>query len=728
MRCSPNDFNVTIRMAPDALSSGVDIGPGGLRYVGDIAQTADSTNETADSPRWCIEVEALLGGGDKEAAVENDFFAWTTAALLLPPNGLMEFARRLVDQDPERAAALRDGRLPGSSTLRVVLTDVMRRVEVQRLDWPGRTLWAPESDRTGIDSPTYLEDGRVAWLTFGPEQPWRVMQSRDGVIEAQLLEGKAVRPVFLTHHDREEDVMVAMWLPAEKRCKVWPAAWQGDWETTFEVDMTVMPTSWLRHGEWLWVLAPACTSAVKVDGDDRNRVITWDSGNALGELFQHSLHDGRWLTVPTVEQSPNGRMRRNSLQWIDLKQELDAVPIGCSARPNVCRQGEEFWFAGSDDVRCGRAGEATHVVRPGFAQAVLATEERVYVGAMHGGSQSLQALDRQTLRELWRLDDTPLPSTLLAIPGGIMLGSSTQFWLIRESGEVVYRSESRRELTWQFLPDGHFAVAAGEELAIVAPDGSLARTRLMPWDGVLGGVVGELLLYGPGTSGWTQQTPAGYWLLNHEGDTVAELPLNGPPEGQYVPLQTQWGGQGRLLAVSLFEGRMLSMLSKTHGVQELGPLRPTTAVETGHAESTQVPLPAWLRPPRSHEHKVGWHTTNPRDDWAEAGVVFRQEGAVCVRGSYGGTTGVCPGNSLALHDGASVVMLGCTLQPGGIEIHGDCTLWLIDCEVGDLPWSLGGQGRVVLVNCRVSGAPPVWGASAGGVWRPTAPESLIVRR
>jgi hypothetical protein len=727
LRCSPTDFALSVREAPQDMVSGIDMDADGLRYVGHMLPAADIENKIRYLPRWCIEVRALQGGGENASAPESDLFAWTTAALLLPPLGLLAFAEQLVRVDADRAAALRDGRLPGSIALRVVLAEVMQKSDVALLSWSRRTVWTPESKQTTIIDPIWLKDGRLVWMTFGPGQPWRIMQERDGTIEVQVLDGDEARPVFLPHHDGTDDPMVAMWLPRVQRCKLWPAAWQSDWTTSFEVDMTVMPGSWLRHGDWLWVLAPACTSGVKISGVEPGRVVTWDSGTALGDVFRHALHDGRWLTVPTVEPGANGRMRRGSLQWIDLEHALEPVPIGCSERPHVSRCGEYWWFSAGDDVRVGRAGEVPVVERCGFVHAALATEDRLYVGASAGGTSHLEALDLQTRSALWRLDDTPMPSVMMPVPGGIMLASATQFWLIRATGQVMYRSESRRDVTWQWMPDGHFAVAAGEELAIVAPNGALSGTRLMPWGGVLTGIMGDYLLYGPGAVGWDQWAQLGYWLLNHEGDTVAKLPFKGPTNGDYIPIQTRWTHEGLVWTAPVFEDRLIACENQTRSIQEHALRQSGATAEQPEGDSPeQQPRPTWLRSTRENEQIKKWHTTNPRDEWPEAGVVFRQEGATCVDSHYAGTTGVAPGPSVALHDGASVLMVGCTLEPGGIEIHGGSTLWLVHCELGDREWSLGGHGRVVVVNCRIDGQPSISGVSAGGVWRPEAPGPLIV--
>jgi hypothetical protein len=698
--------------------SGIDLDADGLRYVGHLLPVADIENNIEHLHRWCIEVRALQGGGENASAPESDLFAWTTAALLLPPLGLLAFAEQLVRTDSDRAAALRDGRMPGSIALRVVLAEVMQRSDVGLSSWSQRTVWTPESKQTTPSDPTWLKDGRLVWMTSGPGQPWRIMQERDGTIVAHVLDDDEARPVLLPHHDGAEDPMAAVWLPRAKRCKLWPAAWQGNWTSCFEVDMTVMPATWLRRGDWLWVIAPMCTSGIRISGPDQGRVVTWDTGTAAGEVFQHAIHDGRWLTISTVEPAINGRMRRHSLQWLDLEQELQPVQIGCSERPHVSRYGELWWFSAGDDVRVGRAGEVPVVERAGFVHAALATEERLYISAPAGGASWLEALDPTTRRVLWRLDDTPMPSVLMPVPGGIMLASATEFWLIRASGEVMYRSESRRDLTWQWMPDGHFAAAAGEDLAIVAPDGTLSGTRLMPWGGVLMGIVGCHLLYGPGVSGWDEWASLGYWLLNHQCDTVAKLPLKGPTFGEYIPVQTQWTYQGRVLIAPVFGDRLISCENKTRSIQEHVVRLPDPAAAQQEGELTeQHPPPTWLRTVRVNERIEKWHTTNPRDDWPEAGIRFRQEGAICVDGHYAGTTGVAPGPSVALHDGASVIMLGCTLRPGGIEMQGDCTLWLVHCALGDRDWSLGGHGRVVMVNCQLDSQPSIAGSSNGGVWK-----------
>lgn len=728
MRCSPTDFAITVREAPQDMISGIDMDADGLRYVGQVLPDTASDNENRHLPRLCIEVRSLQGGGERTSAPESVVDVWTTAALLLPPVALHAFARRLVQVDPERAAAIRDGRLSGSMTLRAVLAEVMQKAEVALLTWSHRTVWTPASNQITASDPTWLRDGRVVWMTSGQGQPWCVLQERNGSIDAHVLDDDEARPLFLPHHDGSEDHLVAVWLPRAKRCKVWPEAWRGNWTLCVEVDMTVMPVTWLRRGDWLWVIAPMCTSGVKIGSPDSGRVVTWDTATAAGDAFQHAIHDGRWLTIPTVKPGANGRMRRESLQWMDLEQELEPVPIGCSGRPHVSRCGDRWWFSAGDDVRVGRAGDLPVVERTGFVHAALATEDRLYVSAPAGGTNWLEALDPTTRHVLWRLDDTPMPSVLMPVPGGIMLASATQFWLVRATGEVMYRSESRRDLTWQWMPDGHFAVAAGEELAIVAPDGALSGTRLMPWGGVLMGMVSGHLLYGPGTIGWDQWAPLGYWLLNQQGDTVAKLPLRGPAYGEYVPIQTQWTHDGRVLTAPVSGDRLITCENKTRSIQEHRVRSPDTTATPPHGDSKEHrPPPTWLGPVRANERIAKWHTTNPRDDWPEAGVRFRQEGATCVGSHYAGTTGVARGPSVALHDGASAVMLACTLQPGGIEMEGDCTLWLIDCELGDQEWSLGGHGRVVAVNCRIDVPPLISGNSAGGVWRLCVPGPLIAR-
>ena len=94
MRCSPTDFALTVREAPQDMISGIDLNADGLRYVGHMLPAADIENKIRDLPRWCIEVRALQGGSENTSAPESDLFAWTTAALLLPPLGLLAFAEQ----------------------------------------------------------------------------------------------------------------------------------------------------------------------------------------------------------------------------------------------------------------------------------------------------------------------------------------------------------------------------------------------------------------------------------------------------------------------------------------------------------------------------------------------------------------------------------------------------------------------------------------------------------
>jgi hypothetical protein len=261
-------------------------------------------------------------------------------------------------------------------------------------------------------------------------------------------------------------------------------------------------------------------------------------------------------------------------------------------------------------------------------------------------------------------------------------------WLLADPAapKILATTEERREVGIAKLADGTLAASSGEQVGILDPDGGFHWAQPLPYDGMLVAATRDRFVFGPDSGGVAAIPPDGIYAIERGGRITGRL------RGD---IDAVAASADRVFAIDRAAGR---------GVVAWDPA--TTAATAADA----IAPPPARRPTERDVKNVGYETTNPRDDWATIGIEITNANFLALRGTYGGSTGVCSDVPLRVGDGAIATFVDCDLTTGsgGEVVQRAATVIAIRCKLpgGDI-WQLGRACHLVLIDCTYAGTEPL---------------------
>lgn len=459
------------------------------------------------------------------------------------------------------------------------------------------------------------------------------------------------------------------------------------WLSLREPDGAVTLQRWSLEGELREARSLRAESAlqrVSLAGDqlwlhcDQHHVRT-DSSDARAS-FAHSdpsggplIAGGALLTFATrVFDADQRAWLSRSAQWLALDAAREGLSFDWSIpvhRAVVTERG--VWLATERGLYFAEPFAApTCIDARAACYALAARDGRVayVIGA------TLTVLDATT-RAVERAVDLPIERGRTMYHGTmsegcVALNDFTRAVVLDHRGVVQWNSGDRREPVAVALADGTTLVSAGELVSAFAKDGARIATNAMPYDGQLLGATREFAIFGPVSGGVARTEPDGLYAIDARARIVDAL--RKPETGVVArPTRTRYGGGTESDAGLITDDRVLVV--DQHGA--LLAWRPRASSERVFAESQR-------RPAARGVVETRYHTSNPRDDWPEAGIDLNAVTFYGEECTWRGTTGVCPERAVLLRNGAVATLVRCAIDGagGGARVTQGSTLILYDCR------------------------------------------------
>lgn len=680
---------VSFGVAAESSPRGLRVTAGSLTWVGVLG--AHTRGERVE-----LRVEQRV----REGTSAFDWIVDVASALPLPGAAWLELAAHLWAVDEDGCVELVDGRRPTDECLRLALEERATKTAKRT----ARVLSTETLHQ--FDDAMRFADVRVGrgdeafFVGIGPKSAWKLGAGRGPASHVSDVSELGGRPYLLdTLEATDGEVLAAVYDAESHRCRLLPHATDGDFDTALELTLSVAPVAFFRAEGLLAIVGGGEFVAIPADPPGGpGASLPLPKLGAYAPARPHRI--GRFVTSGTTERRVNVGWSLHDFGWIDLRGEFPKVPIETHGMPTFMRVvGESLYFVDEKGLSAARGGEPARVIAGGTFHGAFIEADSAWLGDQRGRP----AIIRVHLEDgsvLQRIELTVFPATIARVGRSLVVHSTSAFAIVDEAGGILAQSDQRREGRSVALADGTTFVNAGEELAVLAPDGSMRRRRTMPYDGCLEGASREHALFGSASTGWERVAPDVLHVLDANGSTVATTSIR-REDGVHIPHYVAEAGLVRRSAITGGDHFLL--------VTEGGRALVRHRIASHDSPAREAQRTSWISPARHDETQRRGVTYSPRDDWPEAGLTVRASALLATSSTYGGTTGVSQGPAIEAHDGAVVVLVDCELCEGGLELTGPSVVVLFRCRFGNKPWSLGRAGRVLVSECAWSGRIPVSG-------------------
>jgi len=699
---SSSSIRVDFRLATDLERDGIAIEAGRLHWVGPLAPPSTSTQASAANRtlrRFALDVvDSHAVGNAVDWVIEH------IRELPLCPAAFLDLAAWWWTTDPSTARAIADGRRTVDRCLELALlerdpepsdvpsVEIVRDVVV-RLEAPG----------SYVGSVRRRRDGRLAFVTSASNggDVHLCVHGAEGTATCGVPAGE--RLVFVEAIG-DADGVYATYDFATKRCVVFGSSVTGPFEPRFETTLPSLPThtfvvEGLRfiHCQGESVGVPVESNGTTRRGGDELRIPQPPPGFTSAE---RPYCVGRFVTGASMAIDERGRPTPRTLRWFDVHATSEPIDIGCAGSPPCVRVvGDVAWLSSTGALHRARGGEPAEVVAKGIFWGIAIRGDEIFLGETSGTDCFVSRRSLVDCRVLARGPVNSLPWELVTTPRGVLAFDSSRWTYLSDDGVVLASSLARRQTSIVRLEDRTIVAAAGEELIVLAPDGTIVRRRMMPHDGAIVGRVGGYAVYAMASGGWERVRPAAIYFVDADGAIAGryEFEIDSPP---FIETRVTWENGERAVRAVIDADAIVASTTRA-GAVEVVRLHPVPATGKRAVHSA-----GWVEPPRFEQRVDRGATYDPRDDWKEPGLAASGLAVVAVDSSFRGSTGVFEASAIEARDGAVVVLDRCDLPDGGIEINGDAVVILVDCSIGTKPVSPGGTGRIFRFDTKREGSGP----------------------